>query len=315
MASLSRALLSPLESLVDPMAARVLTPPDLPGFDFARPVGAPALMAPESVSWRIFKNPVSVFVGGVAAVILELAEPAVRSGVWEHSSFRREPVKRLQRTGLAAMMTVYGPREAAEQMIAAVVRRHDRISGFTPAGEPYHANDPRLLAWVHATAIYGFAEAYNRYVTPLGEAGLSQAFAEGMPAARLYGASNAPTSLAAWDALLESMRERLEASPIIFEFLDIMRRAPALPRALQPLQNTMIRGAVEITPSWVRERVGLSARYGLNGAQAALLRQVARLLDAFVLRSNPAVQSCIRLGLPADYLYRGYSTRQEHSIV
>jgi hypothetical protein len=32
----------------------------------------------DSVSWRIFKDPVSVFVGGIAAVILELAEPSVR---------------------------------------------------------------------------------------------------------------------------------------------------------------------------------------------------------------------------------------------
>jgi uncharacterized protein (DUF2236 family) len=54
----------------------------------ALPAGEPALAAPDSVSWRVFKNPVSLFVGGVTAVILELAEPRVRTGVWEHSSFR-----------------------------------------------------------------------------------------------------------------------------------------------------------------------------------------------------------------------------------
>jgi uncharacterized protein (DUF2236 family) len=107
---------------------------DAPQVDFRSPAGEPALAAPDSVSWRVFKNPVSLFVGGVAAVILELAEPRVRTGVWEHSSFRRDPLPRLKRTGLAAMVTVYGPRSAAEPMIAGVRRMHDRVAGNTPAG-------------------------------------------------------------------------------------------------------------------------------------------------------------------------------------
>ncbi len=58
-----------------------------------------------------------------------------------------------------------------------------------------------------------------------------------------------------------------------------------------------------MTPSWVRERVGLSRRYGLGTAEEALLRQAGKLVDAIVLRSSPAVQACRRLGLPPDYLY------------
>src|SRR5215204_5602813 len=50
-------------------------------------------------SWRVFKNPLSLFIGGLTAVIMELAEPRVRSGVWEHTSFRQNPVQRLRRTG------------------------------------------------------------------------------------------------------------------------------------------------------------------------------------------------------------------------
>lgn len=84
--------------------------PGGPRIDFTAPAGEPALAAPDSVSWRVFKNPVSLFVGGVTAVILELAEPRVRSGVWDHSSFKTDPLTRLKRTGLAAMVTVYGAR-------------------------------------------------------------------------------------------------------------------------------------------------------------------------------------------------------------
>ena len=48
-------------------------------------------------------------VGGIAAVILELAEPRVRTGVWEHTSFRRDPVTRMRRTGYAAIADEWIP--------------------------------------------------------------------------------------------------------------------------------------------------------------------------------------------------------------
>ena len=37
----------------------------LPKVDFLRPAGAPALYAPDSLAWQIFKNPVSLFIGGI----------------------------------------------------------------------------------------------------------------------------------------------------------------------------------------------------------------------------------------------------------
>ncbi|MFN7026596.1 MAG: oxygenase MpaB family protein [Pseudorhizobium sp.] len=155
-------MLKPLQDLMRP-------PADMK-FDFSRPLGEPALAPADGVSWRVFANPISLFIGGVGAVLLELAEPSVRSGVWDHSSFQRDPGTRLRRTGVAAMMTVYGPRSEAERLIARVVRMHEQIRGTTPDGVPYHANDTRLLDWVQATATYGFTEAYHRYVQPLSAA-------------------------------------------------------------------------------------------------------------------------------------------------
>jgi uncharacterized protein (DUF2236 family) len=128
--------------------------------DFLRPAGEAALVSPDSVSWRVCKNPLSLFIGGVAAVIMELAEPRVRTGVWEHTTFRIDPIRRLRRTGLAAMVTVYGARGTAEVMIARIRRMHDRIAGSTPAGKAYRANGPGLLNWVQSTA-HGFLQAYH----------------------------------------------------------------------------------------------------------------------------------------------------------
>ena len=216
--------------------------------DFARPAREEALLPADSLSWRILKNPVALFVGGTAAVILELAEPEVRAGVWEHSTFRKDPLKRLKRTGLAAMISVYGARSVAEPMIARVVRMHAAVQGTTASGIRYSANDPRLLTWVHATAAFGFVEAYNRYVQPLSTANLNDYYREGAPVSRLYGAVDTPLSDAEMLVLFESTRSRLVPSPIIFEFLRIMRETAAFPRPLRWLQPMLLRAAVDLVP-------------------------------------------------------------------
>lgn len=163
---------------------------------------------PASVSWQIFKNPVAVFVGGVAAVILELAEPRVRTGVWEYTGFRHDPVRRVRRTGLAAMVTVYGPMSVAQTMIAGVREMHARVRGQTPSGEPYSANDPELLNWVHVTAAYGFLEAYHSYVAPLSAEDRNRYYREGATAAGLYGVTRTPASEAEAFAAIEAARSR-----------------------------------------------------------------------------------------------------------
>lgn len=293
--------------MADPLsraAARLLAPEGGPKIDFAEPAGAPALTRPDSVSWRVFKNPVSLFIGGVAAVILELAEPRVRSGVWDHSSFKAEPLKRLRRTGLAAMVTVYGPKAVAEKMIDGVVRMHGRVSGETPDGVAYEANDPVLLDWVQATASFGFIEAYHAYAHALTEAERDAAFAEAAPGARLYGATGAPISQAEWKRQLSLMLPSLEPSDIVFEFLSIMSDTPLLPGPLRLIQKPLVRAAVDITPVEVRARLGLGEDWSLSGFERRLVRLAAAGADRIPLHGSPAVEASRRLGLPADYLYR-----------
>jgi uncharacterized protein (DUF2236 family) len=254
------------------------------------------------VSWRVFKNPLSVFIGGMTVVIMELAEPRVRAGVWDHTSFRSDPVRRLRRTGLAAMVTIYGPRSTAEAMIARVRRMHDAITGVTPAGEAYRANDVALLDWVHATAAFGFLQAYHAYVRPLPRDVRDRFYAEGVHAAALYGATGAPRNEAELMKMFGATAERLERSDIIFEFLDIMRTAPVLPLPLRPLQHMLVRAAVELVPRWLTMKLGLEG-HGLRGFEAELMRQAGALADRVVIDASPAVQACRRMGLPADFLY------------
>jgi uncharacterized protein (DUF2236 family) len=280
-----------------------LYPPHGRTVDFMRPLHEEALICANSVSWQIFKNPIALFVGGVAAVILELAEPAVRTGVWEHSRFRQDPIGRIQRTGLAAMITVYGARSVAVPMIARVCRMHAAVQGETIAGMPYSAQDPGLLTWVQSTAAYGIAQAYSRYVNVLRPDEFDALYRESAPASRLYGAHGAPTSASEIEALFETMRRRLEPSPIVFEFLRIMREKTALPSPLQWLQPVLVRAAVEIVPAWIRERLGLTEGCGLAPHERWLVRRAGNLANRIILVESPPARSCRRLGLSMSHLY------------
>jgi len=280
-------------------------------FDFTAPRGEAALTPPDSISWQVFKNPIALFIGGATAVLLELAEPRVRTGVWEHTTFRTDPLPRMQRTGLAAMVTVYGPKARAEELIAGVGRMHTRVSGTTPCGQAYRADDPELLDWVQATAAFGFLEAYHAYVRRLSDAEKDRYYAEGAPAARLYGATGAPASLAELNAQFERMRPNLERSDIVFEFLDIICRAPILPGPLKPFQRALVRAAVEITPPWLIDVLGLGPEWRLGKWEGKLVRLAGRIAERVPLPSSPAVQACRRMGLPANYLYSGRANRSE----
>ncbi len=278
--------------------------PGAPRIDFTVPAGEAALAAPDSVSWRVFKNPVSLFVGGITAVILELAQPQVRSGVWDHSSFRTDALTRLKRTGLAAMVTVYGARSTAEAMIAGVGRQHARVAGTTPDGQAYRADDPALLDWVQATASFGFLEAYCALVSPLSDAEKDRFYAEAQPAARLYGALGAPTSQAAWQAQLAAMLPRLERSDIVLEFLGLMRETPVAPGALRRLQRPLIRAAVGLVPEAVRTVLGLGPDWLPRPFELKAIALAGRLADRLAVPDAPPAQACARMGLPKDWLYR-----------
>jgi uncharacterized protein (DUF2236 family) len=274
----------------------------MPMVDFSKPAGEPALASPDSVSWRVFRNPVSLYIGGITAVLMELAEPSVRTGVWDHTSFRTDPLRRMRRTGLAAMVTVYGARSISEPMIAGVSRMHSRIEGLTPAGVPYRADDPELLRWVHATALYGFMEAYHRHVCPLSPMDRDRFVTEGVPAALLYGAKDPPLTEDDLKTLFEGMQPRLERSDIVFEFLGIMDKIAVIPLGSRPLNHLMVRAAVELLPAKVREILGLDRGYKLPIGAAHLLRLLGSSVERLRLVSTPASQSCVRMGLPPDYL-------------
>ena len=91
---------------------------------------------PESISWKVNRE-VIVIAGWGRAILLQLAHPAVASGVHDHSSFRgsiRSTFRRMHSTVGAMLALTFGD---TEQMITAAARInaiHDRVRGRVRTG-------------------------------------------------------------------------------------------------------------------------------------------------------------------------------------
>jgi uncharacterized protein (DUF2236 family) len=149
---------------------------------------------PESVIRRLGNTPVTPFLGGGPAVLLQVAHPLVACGVVEHSGYDRDLWRRLFHTLRALYLIAFGDKAEAEQAGAAVRAVHARVHGTTttrlgpfPAGTRYSASDPDLMLWVHATLVEGSVQAYERFVTPLSDDEREQYYGEMAVMAELFG--------------------------------------------------------------------------------------------------------------------------------
>jgi len=263
--------------------------------NFREPQGEPGFFGPGSIAWRVHANPISMAIGGVAAVLLELAEPRVRSGVWNHSIFQTDPLKRILRTREATMITTYASRPAAQARVDMVTRMHARVSGVTPEGQSYTALDPELLTWVHITAFWGFLNAYKRYVAPdMSLADQDRYYMESKPLARAFGAVDPPGLVSEVDTWFERMRPKLVPHPIIDEFLDIVSATSPMGLVGRVLQPMLVRAAIDLLPKDLAAKLQLPEQR----VRLAAARPVLRAL-ALTARRKPGeipLQACERVG-------------------
>ena len=279
------------------ITARALSPGSAQRINYLEPADDPGIFGPGSVTWRVLSNPASVFIGGIAAVLLELAEPSVRSGVWEHTNFRRDPVGRMRRTGLAAMVITYGCTRDAEAAMSRIRRVHEGITGVTPDGQAYRANDPELLTWVHVTAGYGFLNAYLRYVNPrLTRAEQDRYYTESLKLCRYYGIGWAPSSVTEVETYLERMRTKLRHHEILEEFLGLVMNTPVVSAVALPMQRLLVQAAIDLLPAWAREILKLEKSQPMRVAARPLVGAMVTLTDR-VIRNGPPQQARQRMGL------------------
>src|SRR5260221_11240557 len=100
----------PVQRRIDAAARELLQPKGRPAVDFTQPHGEEALVGPDSVSWRIFKNPVALFIGGGGAGGPGLAVPPPPPRGWGAAPLRPLPSPPPRPPRPAATVPLYAPR-------------------------------------------------------------------------------------------------------------------------------------------------------------------------------------------------------------
>jgi len=221
-----------------------------------------SMFGPGSVIWRVHGDVVTMMVGGMSALLLQMLHPAVLGGVWDHSNFREDMLGRLRRTARFISLTTYASREDAEAAMARVRTVHAQVSGTLPDGTNYSADDPQLLAWVHVSEALSFLNARIRYAEPgMPHVDQDRYFEEMSGIALALGADPVPRSRAAAEQLVERMRPQLLCDARTREIAAIVLKQRPDNLAMAAAQRVIGQAAVDLLPDWAREMHGMRSTF------------------------------------------------------
>lgn len=195
----------------------------------------------------------SMFVGGMRALLMQSLHPRAMAGVAQHSDYRHDPWGRLQRTADFLAATTFGPASQAQRAVDTVHRVHERVVGTTRDGEPYAANDPHLLRWVHLAELDSFLAAHDRYgAEPLTGDDRDRYVAEAAVVARALGVQAPPESERGLRDQLRAFRPELRGTPEARDAARYLLLQPPLPLAARPAYAMIAGAAVALMPAWTR---------------------------------------------------------------
>jgi uncharacterized protein (DUF2236 family) len=196
-------------------------------------------------------------VGGIRSLLLQSLHPLPMAAVHDHSRFRDDPWGRVQRTAQFLGVTVFGSASQAEEACAVLRSIHDRVSGTTPDGRPYRANDPHLLEWIHVIEIESFLVAHQRYgAHPLSPARQDRYVAEMARVGLAIGVLDPPMGRAALKKRIQAFRPELRRTEQSAEAARFVLLEPPLPITSRPAYGILAAAAYSSMPVWAQAMVG-----------------------------------------------------------
>ncbi|MEU3280996.1 oxygenase MpaB family protein [Streptomyces antibioticus] len=207
---------------------------------------------------RTVHGDASMFIGGIAALLLQSLHPQAMAAVAAHSGYRGDPWGRLQRTSTFLAVTTYGTADDAQRAVDHVRAIHERIRGRTAEGLEYHAGDPHLLGWVHAAETHCFLRAHRRYgAHPLDAAGYDAYVADTARVAEALGVLDPPRDLRELSERLTAYRPELRAGADARAAARFLLVRPPLPLVARPVYGGLAANAVALLPPWARSMLWL----------------------------------------------------------
>jgi uncharacterized protein (DUF2236 family) len=179
------------------------------------------LFGPGSMLWQINRESM-LFLGAGRALLLQLSHPMIAAAVAQHSMVLNNPLKRVHRTFSTMFKMVFGTTEQSFDAARALHRRHASVQGYLAeaigpyaAGTAYHANEAKLLQWVHSTLVDTAYLVYASVLSPLSDEELERFYRESNRMAGLYGlaSTSLPPNWAEFRCYFDNMcRSELSAS-------------------------------------------------------------------------------------------------------
>lgn len=266
------------------------------------PVHGPALglFGPDSVSWRVHREPI-LWLAGLRALYLQALHPRAVAGVVQNSDFRRDSWARLMRTAEYVTTVVFGTTEDAERAGARVRRIHNRLRATDPAtGEVYRIDEPGLLRWIHVTEVESFVTSARRAGVRLSDDDVDRYYAEQVRAAGLVGLDPAgvPASAAEIAKYYENVRPELaltDDARNVARFLTV----PPMPRKYawtvgRPAWAAVAASSFALLPGWARRLYRLPSLPTTDLAATLTVRSLRGLIHLLPVADGPIYQDAMR---------------------
>ncbi|KZS75184.1 hypothetical protein A4G26_22605 [Mycobacterium kansasii] len=145
-------------------------------------------LGPDSLIWKFYGDYRTQIFGFQRVAGTENCIEQLAQGVFDHSVIFSDTVGRARRTAPPLMKTVY-----SEDPVAwgrAVRDFHKSIKGTISDGSRYHALNPELFYWAHATFVDQILYTADMFIRRLSRAEKEQIFEESKTWYRLYGVSD-----------------------------------------------------------------------------------------------------------------------------
>jgi uncharacterized protein (DUF2236 family) len=266
--------------------------------DSATDVG---LFGPESVTWRLHREPI-MFVGGLRSLYLQALHPRAVAAIAQNSGYRADPMGRLSRTSDYVGTVLYGSTAEVERAASRVRRVHARMSATDPrTSERFRLDEPELLRWVHVAEVESFLTTGLRAGVKLTDDEIDRYYSEQLRAAELVGLDPAtvPATAAEVAEYYEQMRPELGFTPDAGKTA-LFLTVPPVPESWgsRPLRLGLTLGparwayfgiagtALGLLPRWARKMYG-GLGWSTTDMSANLSIRGMRLLLSAVLATAP----------------------------
>lgn len=252
-------------------------------------------LGPGSLLWKYGADSRIQLLRGYTGLMQNML-PGIGAALVDHSKFFADPFGRLSRSTPQVIGSIY----ATDDVLARKIRDyHVDIKGVDSQGNYYHALNPDIYWWAHATFLERVIRTQEIFGTPFSDEQKDQIIREGVTWWKRYGMSDRPVIsnyadfVQYWDRILDSELENNQTTSFATTTV-LTQRIPApgkLPEWVWSIVwRPLIRFTVWLTTGILDPRCREILGLNWTDADDRRFRGIARLVRAVHPRLHPRLR-------------------------